>query len=411
MAVYVFRRSCHFRSMRAKYWVDRKVLAVSKIFQKKNFWNFIEPSTVAVYKGCVSVITHQLFSCSKPLTMTSKIDFNKTAQRQCLLYDFLSGVTAAESSRRICAAFGQGSVCERTAQQWFHRFRSGNYSLEDEPRSGRPPVIDDEELQRAVEADPRQSTRNLATTLGCAQSTITTHLAAIGKKSKLGQWVPHDLTDHDRERRAEVCTSLLSYARRNDWLDSVVTGDEKWVLYVNYRRRRQWVNADALPEPEPKGDLHPRKVMLCIWWDVQGVIYFELLPPDTSITAAYYCDQLQKLADKLRTVRPGHRRVRFLHDNARPHVAKITRQKLLDLGWEVLPHPPYSPDLAPSDYHLFRALDNHLRQKRFNDDTEIKNWLTDFFDSQPAQFYKDGIRSLPDRWQKVIECDGNYFIE
>ncbi|CAG0894896.1 unnamed protein product [Darwinula stevensoni] len=68
-----------------------------------------------------------------------------------------------------------------------------------------------------------------ATALG--QFTIVTHLAAIGKKSKLDQWVSSDLTDRDRERRAEVCTSLLSYERTNDWLDSVVTGDEKWMLY------------------------------------------------------------------------------------------------------------------------------------------------------------------------------------
>ena len=114
---------------------------------------------------------------------------------------------------------------------------------------------------------------------------------------------------------------------------------------------------------------------MCIKWDVQGVItlYFELLSPDTSITTAYYCDRLQLLADKLRTVRPWHRRVRFSHDDARPHVVKIARQKLLYLGWEVLPHPPYSPDLAPTDYYLFRSLDHHLHQKKFNDDAEVEN--------------------------------------
>src|SRR3954469_23682395 len=42
------------------------------------------------------------------------------------------------------------------------------------------------------------------------------------------------------------------------------------------------------------------------------------------------------------------------HDNARPHTVKMTKEKLQALGWEVLPHPPYSPDLAPSDFHLFR---------------------------------------------------------
>ncbi|CAG0898769.1 unnamed protein product [Darwinula stevensoni] len=58
--------------------------------------------------------------------------------------------------------------------------------VEDEPRSGGPSEIDDEQLQHTVEADPRQRNRDLATALGCSKSTIVTHLAAIGKKSKLG---------------------------------------------------------------------------------------------------------------------------------------------------------------------------------------------------------------------------------
>ncbi|KAG5344031.1 SETMR methyltransferase, partial [Acromyrmex charruanus] len=51
------------------------------------------------------------------------------------------------------------------------------------------------------------------------------------------------------------------------------------------------------------------------------------------------------------------------HDNTRPHTSLITRQKLRKLGWEVLMHPPYSPDIAPSDYHLFRSLQTSLNGK------------------------------------------------
>lgn len=340
--------------------------------------------------------------------MDPNIPVEKGILRGCLLYDYLSGISASESSRRLCAAFGEGVVSVRTAQVWFARFRHGDMSLEDQPRSGRPQTIDNEELRDLVEGDPRQTTRELATSLGCSNSTIHEHLGAIGKQSKLGQWVPHRLTDLHKQRRAEIATSLLSRRSTTNWLLDIVTGDEKWVLYINIKRRRYWVDADATPPSVPKTELHPKKVMLCVWWDAQGVIYWELLPPNTSITARYYCDQLQKLADEIRRTRPQRTRVLFLHDNARPHVAKITREAILNLGWETLPQPAYSPDIAPSDFYLFRSLENGLRNKVFSDEEEVKLFLVDFFLRKPPEFYRKGIESLPERWKKVIDCDGDY---
>uniref|UniRef100_A0A8R1E3B1 Histone-lysine N-methyltransferase SETMAR n=1 Tax=Caenorhabditis japonica TaxID=281687 RepID=A0A8R1E3B1_CAEJA len=59
-------------------------------------------------------------------------------------------------------------------------------------------------------------------------------------------------------------------------------------------------------------------------------------------------------------------KTKFLRVNARPHVAKVTQQKIDELGWEVLPYPPYSPDLAPSDFRIFRSMQNYLAEKQFN---------------------------------------------
>ncbi|CAH2106581.1 unnamed protein product [Euphydryas editha] len=100
--------------------------------------------------------------------MSDKINLNKCGKRQCVLYDFLLGLSAAESCHPICAAFGQDAVNGRTARWWFDWFRSGNYNLEDEPRPGRLTEIDDEELRRVVESNPRQTTRELATIFNCA---------------------------------------------------------------------------------------------------------------------------------------------------------------------------------------------------------------------------------------------------
>ena len=106
-------------------------------------------------------------------------------------------------------------------------------------------------------------------------------------------------------------------------------------------------------------------------------------------------------------------RVIFHDDNVTPHTYLATRQKLLKLGWEVMLHPPYSysPDLAPSDYYLFRSLQNSLNGKTFNDDKAVKSHLVQFFADEDQKFYERGIMKLPERWQKVIEQNGKYIID
>ncbi|GFX38105.1 ligand-gated ion channel 4 [Trichonephila clavipes] len=86
------------------------------------------------------------------------------------------------------------------------------------------------------------------------------------------------------------------------------------------------------------------------------------------INSEVYCHQLEKLNDALQQKRSeliNRKGVVFHQDNARPHTSLVTRQKLLQLEWDTMPHPPYSPDLAPSDYYLFRSLQNFLDGKTF----------------------------------------------
>ena len=137
-----------------------------------------------------------------------------------------------------------------------------------------------------------------------------------------------------------------------------------------------------------------------------GAIHWELLPSNTTVTADLYCKQLDTVASKLRGKMD---RVFFLHDNARPHVATLTRQKILDLGWTTLPHPPYSPDMSPTDYHLFRSLSHFLDGRQFKDDDDLKSGLQNFFDQKSPEFYRKGIYDLPERWQYIVDHDGAYF--
>ena len=151
--------------------------------------------------------------------------------------------------------------------------------------------------------------------------------------------------------------------------------------------------------------------MISIWWDCKGVIWYELLPTNVTVTAVLYCTQLDRLAIELKKKRPEQEKVLFLHDNARLHVAKITSEKLQQLGWEVLPHPPYSPDLAPSDFHLFRSLSHHLKEKHFDDSDHLKMTIDTFFINKTPEFYASGINQLPDRWATVVNSEGEYIVD
>ena len=81
----------------------------------------------------------------------------------------------------------------------------------------------------------------------------------------------------------------------------------------------------------------------------------------------------------------------------------------MNLNWEVIHHHAYSLDLAPSDYHFFRSLENALRDTLFKSQSDIENLLSCFFESKPTTFYRAGMLNLPERWAKVIAFDGNYF--
>ena len=121
--------------------------------------------------------------------------------------------------------------------------------------------------------------------------------------------------------------------------------------------------------------------MLSVWWCVRGITYWELLPNRCNITADLYCQQLDCIAAKLQR-KQG--RVYFLHDKARPHLAKSTHEKLLKLGWITIPHPPYSPDLAPTVYHLYSSLSDYLCEKKSTMRTISKwTWLS-FLDRSPG---------------------------
>ncbi|XP_076764839.1 histone-lysine N-methyltransferase SETMAR-like [Xylocopa sonorina] len=214
-----------------------------------------------------------------------------------------------------------------TLRNWFRKFRAENFSLKDEERSGRPSTTDTDLIKAYVDENPRSS----------VQSNLLNPIS--------------------------TCDLLIQRNEREPFLKKLITGDESWILYDNTARKRSWSTRDKCPPIIARPGLHPKKVLFSIWWDWKGIFYYELLPEGQTINSEKYSTQLEKLKDAIRTKRPelvNRRGVVFHHDNTRPHVPFAVRTKLLEFDWDVLPHPPYSPAIAPPDYYLFLFLKNFL---------------------------------------------------
>jgi len=97
-----------------------------------------------------------------------------------------------------------------------------------------------------------------------------------------------------------------------------------------------------------------------------------------------------------------------LHDIVPAHWALATQKKLAYLGFQCLDHPPYSPDLAPSDYHLFPGLKKQFQGRHFSSDAEVIDAAETWLDGQPSEFFLSGLQSLEQWAKKCIELHGEY---
>ncbi|UYV83506.1 hypothetical protein LAZ67_23001258 [Cordylochernes scorpioides] len=194
--------------------------------------------------------------------------------------------------RDICNVYGKGVIGEQATQKWFARFKNGDLDLEDTLQSGRPSEFDEEHLKALLKEDGRQTPR-----------------------------------------------------------------DEKWCLYLNMKPRKEWLAPGDIPKPRIRQDLHPQKAMICVFWDCEGVLYWEMLKRNATVNKDLYIAQFHHMNEAIQQKRPDRQgQIILLHDNVRSHVAQVVKAALQEFKWEVLQHPPYSPDLATTDYHLFRSM-------------------------------------------------------
>lgn len=335
--------------------------------------------------------------------------------RTSLLFCYRLKKNASESHRMLVEAYGEHAFGRTQCNEWFNKFKSGDFDVRNEERGRPPKKFEDDELQALLDEDDGQTQEMLAEQLNVDRRTVGKRLKAMRKILKVGRWVPHELTERQQENRKTTCEVLLARFKRKSFLHRIVTGDEKWVYFNNPKRKKSYVDRGGKAKSTPRPDRFGRKAMLCVFWDQRGVIWYDLLQPGQTVNGDRYQQQLADLNRSIRQKRPEYEtrqhKVIFLDDNAPPHRTRATKELVESYNWEALTHAAYSPDLAPSDYHLFASMGHALTEQRFNSHAEAKKWLDDWFAAKDGQFFWRGIHKLPERWEKCVASDGHYFEE
>jgi len=130
---------------------------------------------------------------------------------------------------------------------------------------------------------------------------------------------------------------------------------------------------------------------------------------EARLTGVYYAELIRKLRSAIKEKRCGKSShgVLLHQDDAPAHTSAVAMAAIRECVFELLSQPPYSPDLAPADYHVFRSLKDSLRGQRFGCDEEVIDTINDWFELQDKQFFVDDVNLLTHRWEKRVVLEGD----
>ncbi|GFX58543.1 histone-lysine N-methyltransferase SETMAR [Trichonephila clavipes] len=136
------------------------------------------------------------------------MESDKQHFRHILLLYYIKGKNAVQARKKLTDVYGEGVLTVRQCQNWFAKFRCGDFDVEDAPRSGWLDEADKDAIKALVDANRRITTREIGLRLNLSNSTVNDHLKGLGLSSKLDVWVPNVLTERN------MCRAALTSAIR-----------------------------------------------------------------------------------------------------------------------------------------------------------------------------------------------------
>lgn len=233
----------------------------------------------------------------------------------------------------------------------------------------------------------------------------------LGLRKKRAKWIPHILSDEQRETRINYSKMNLCLLQKDKTLlKRTLTIDESWVsLYSPLTKdmAMQWLLPGKAPKPMASQGLRTPKRMLILAMDCNGIAFWKLCEGDKTVTSEVYQAFLDKYIKEWAR-KNGVKVPMLLHDNARPHKARQITAYLERQNIRTWNHPPYSPDLMPNDFICFGPLKRRIKGKHYNNWEEVEDAIKHAISEGTQNGLYMGVAKLPERWARVIKKDRYY---
>ena len=269
-------------------------------------------------------------------------------------------------------------------------------------------------LLSLLEEFPFASVRMMAMVEKKHPATVHRYLTQVlHLKYKLTRWLPHKLTEKnlkDRVTQSKQLFDILEDSKSCNYRN-IITGDQSWILY-NYGPRGKWcLDSEENPEFERDRITH-EKFMLTVIWGVWGFYVIDMLPNGMSYNSTYFIEHiLTVLNEKKNEIWPksGRKKIWLHLDNCRVHNSKQTLIEMEKIPYQRTPHPPYSPDLAPSDFYLFGRVKKALEGLEFDSPQEVFDKIVEILEEISTEERLAVFQEWQNRCHFVFSNRGKYF--
>ena len=228
------------------------------------------------------------------------------------------------------------------------------------------------------------------------------------------RWVAHQLNDDQKRERLRICRQNLEKFRNGTWkLCDVVTGDETWIYHRQIGRKSSnatWVSENEPPRTIVRRNRFEPRTLFCLFFKSTGSVLIHSVRRGQTIDHNYYIDNcLKPVINKVRNQEKSSRSkcIRLLHDNGSPHKHRDVIEYLTEEGVEIIPDPPYSPDLSPCDFWLNDYIKNNLSDQP--NEESLAEAVCEVVHNIPEQEFRKTFDKLLERMKLCINNNGDYF--